>query len=376
MVLSLESQAPAIEVQNWLRGEALANFQPNYVYVLEFFGTSCPHCVKAMPNLVQLQERYRARGLEVVGVAASEKAATADEAQANLEAWLTEKSPKSNFRIGLDCTGEMRKLWMTPSFSFHIPTTFVVDRDSRIAFIGRPTDLDVVLPQVLDGTWRTSDQAKAIERGRIAKGRENLFLRKFSAAMKIEDWKTALSVIEEGTALLPDSLPLRASHADLLLHRMRDMQTGLPVLRQLVRDAIDRNDEDWLLQAMNQLFGEFDYTDFPSVERLAMGKELSEHILALTGLKDDARADFYQYVAQYYHESGNNVRAVELLEFALKLVDGLPLPDNIKQPVLEDWLHTLADYKGGEARSGDVCVVPRTNISSGATPKGGEDEPG
>lgn len=109
MILSLESQAPAIKVQNWLRGEALANFQPKHVYVLEFFGTSCPHCVKAMPNLIHLQEKYRARGLEVVGVAASEKAATADEAQANLEAWLTEKSPKSNFRIGLDCTGEMGK---------------------------------------------------------------------------------------------------------------------------------------------------------------------------------------------------------------------------------------------------------------------------
>ncbi|MDX0141093.1 redoxin domain-containing protein [Sinorhizobium meliloti] len=346
MHLSTGSQAPAIKVRNWLRGEALANFQPNNVYVLEFFGTSCPHCVEAMPNLIQLQEKYRARGLEVVGVAASEEAATADEAQANLEAWLTEKSPTSNFRIGLDCTGEMRKLWMTPSFSFHIPTTFVVDRDSRIAFIGRPKDLDEVLPQVLEGTWRTSDQAKAIERERIAKGRENLFLRKFSAALKMEDWKTALSVIEEGTALLPDSLHLRASHAGLLLHKMRDMQTGLPVLRQLIRDAIDRNDEDWLLEAMNQLFGEFDYTDFPSVERLAMGKELSEHILAQTGLKDHARADSYQYVAQYYHASGNKARAVELLELALKLADGLPLPDNIKQSVLKDWLQTLADYKG------------------------------
>lgn len=134
---------------------------------------------------------------------------------------------------------------MTPSFSFHIPTTFVVDRDNRIAFIGRPTDLDEVLPQVLDGTWRTSDQAKAIERERIAKGRENLFLRKFSAAMKMEDWKTALSVIEEGTALLPDSLHLRAAHADTLLHKMRDIQTGLPVLRQLVRDRYRQKRRRW-----------------------------------------------------------------------------------------------------------------------------------
>ncbi|ASP92755.1 TlpA disulfide reductase family protein [Sinorhizobium meliloti] len=381
MILSLESQAPAIKVQNWLRGEALANFQPNYVYVLEFFGTSCPHCVKAMLNLTQLQEKYRARGLEVVGVAASEKAATADEAQANLEAWLTEKSPKLNFRVGIDCSGEMDKHWMGPSLSSRLPTSFVVDRDSHIAFIGHPTELDSVLPQVLDGTWRSSDQAKAVERERIAEAREEALTEsigdKLEAAIAIEDWKTALSVIEDGIALLPDSLHLRAAHSGLLVHGMRDMQTGLPVLGQLVRDAIDRNDEDWLLQAMYQLFGpELDYTDFPSVERLAMGKELSEHILALTGLKDDARADLYQFVARYYRESGDEARAEEFLDLALKLVDGLPLPDNIKQPVLEDWLQTLADYKGEEARSGDVCVVPRKNISSGATPKGGEDEPG
>ncbi|MQW34933.1 TlpA family protein disulfide reductase [Sinorhizobium meliloti] len=382
MILSLESQAPAIKVQNWLRGEALANFQPNYVYVLEFFGTSCPHCVAPMLNLTQLQEKYRDRGLEVVGVAADEKAATADQAHANLDAWLTKNVPKLNFRVGIDCSGEMEKLWKEASFSFGVPFSFVVDRDSRIAFIGHPTDLDDVLPHVLEGTWRSSDQAKAFERGRIAKGREealmNPILDKFNAAIEMEDWKTALPAIEEAIALTPDDIDLRMTHVETLLYKMRDMQTGLAVLRQLVRDAIDRNDQEWLLSALDQLFNpeEYDYTDFPSVERLAMGKELSEHILALTGLEDEVKAPYYRAVAPYYYESGDKARAVELLELALKLAGGLPLPDNIKQPVLEDWLQTLADYKGEEARSGDVCVVPRTNISSGATPKGGEDEPG
>ncbi|WP_412549784.1 TlpA disulfide reductase family protein [Sinorhizobium meliloti] len=327
MLLSLESQAPTIKVQNWLRGDPLANFQSDNLYVLEFFGTSCPHCVEAMPNLMQLQEKYQARGLEVVGVAISEQAATAGEAQAYLDAWLTEKFPELNFRIGIDCIGEMDKHWMEPSLSSRLPTSFVVDRDSRIAFIGHPRELDDVLPQVFDGSWRTSDQAKAAERERIVKGREQALMDpindKFRAAAEMEDWKTALSVIKEGIALLPDSPHLRAAHSGLLVHGMRDMQTGLPVLRQFVRDAIDRNDEDWLLQAMYQLFGpELDYTEFPSVERLAMGKELSEHILALTGLKDDARADFYQFVARYYRESGNEARAEEFLDLALKLADG------------------------------------------------------
>ncbi|WP_434169899.1 TlpA disulfide reductase family protein [Sinorhizobium meliloti] len=300
----MDSLVPALKVQNWLRGEPLANSQPGKVYVVEFWATWCEPCMSAMPDLIQLQEEYRNSGLEVVGVAADEEAATADEVQAYLDAWLTDKFPKLNFRIGIDCTGEMDKLWMKPSFSFGIPSSFVVDRDSHIAFIGHPRDLDSVLPQVLDGSWRTSDQAKAAGRERIARGREEVALSKISAAVEMEDWKMALLAIEEGTALVPDSIHLRAAHADTLLHKMRDMHTGLPVLRQLVRDAIDKNDEDWLVVAMNQLFNPaYDHTDFPSVERFAMGKELSEHILALTGLEDDVKAYSYQLVARYYYES-------------------------------------------------------------------------
>ncbi|MDW9825262.1 TlpA family protein disulfide reductase [Sinorhizobium meliloti] len=369
MNLSMESKAPAIQAQNWIGGEPLANCQPGKVYVLEFFSTTCGFCVAPMLKLIQLQEKYRDRGLEVVGVAANERAATADQAQAYIDAWLTENVPTLNFRVGIDCTGEMNKLWKEASFSFALPCSFVVDRDSRVAFIGNPALLDSVLPQVLDGTWRSSDQAKAADRERIARGREDVFLSKISAAIEMEDWKTALSAIEEGIALLPDSLQLRMAHAHLLLHKMGDMQTGLAVLRQLVRDAIDRNSEDWLLGLLTQLFGpKYDDTNFPPAERLAMGKELSEHVLALTGLEDKVKASYYRSVSRYFYESGDKARAEELLELAVKLVDGLPVPDDSKQLWLENLLQTLANYKGEEVCHGDVCVVPRTHIPSGATP--------
>ncbi|MDX0495907.1 redoxin domain-containing protein [Sinorhizobium medicae] len=370
MYLSMESQAPAIKAQNWIGGEPLANFQPGTVYVLEFFSTTCPHCVAPMLNLIQLQEKYRDRGLEVVGVAAEERAATADDARAHLDPWLTENVPKLNFRVGIDCTGEMEKLWKEASFSFGVPYSFVVDRDSRIAFIGHPTDLDSVLPQVLDGTWRSSDQAKAVERERIAKGRDeaqlNPILDKFTAAIEMKDWMTALPAIEEAIALMPDDIDLRTTHVETLLYKMRDMQTGLTVLRRLVRDAIDRNDQEWLLNALDQLFNpdEYDYTHFPSAERLAIGKELSEHILALTGLKDEVKASYYRAVAPYYYESGNKARAEELLELALKLADGLT---RVNPSWLEGVLQTLATYKGEKVCHGAPCVAPKENVPNGAT---------
>ncbi|ASP89502.1 alkyl hydroperoxide reductase (plasmid) [Sinorhizobium meliloti] len=362
MVLRMESPAPALEVKDWVRGQSLANFQPGKVYIVDFWATWCGLSVSAMPSLMQLQERYKGSGVEIVAVAADEEAATTDEVRAYLDAWFTDKFPKLNFRIGLDCTGEMKKLWMDASISLGIPCSFVVDRDSKIAFIGHPAELEDILPKVLDGIWRTSDQAKAVERERIARGREEAFLCKISPAIEKEDWKTALSAIEEAIALMPDSIQLRAAHADTLLHKMRDMHTGLPVLRQLVRDAIDRNAENWLLGAMNQLSNPaYDYTGFPSVERLAMGKELSEHILALKELKDDVKAYSYQLVARYYHESGNEARAGELLELALELVEGLYLADNIKQRWLADLLQTLANYRGQKVCYNAVSAVPENH---------------
>ncbi|MER9007178.1 TlpA family protein disulfide reductase [Mesorhizobium sp. M0862] len=214
MVLRMESPAPSIKVEDWLRGEPLANFQPGNVYIVEFWATWCRPGVAEMLHLMRLQEKYRDSGLEVVAVAANEDAPTAVEARTKLDAWLTEKCSNLNYRIAFDYTGEMNKLWIKPSFSVGFPTSFVVDRDGHIAFAGHPMELDEVLPKVLNGSWRTSDKAKAADEERIARSvsmaREQALKKpiddRFWAAVKLEDWTTALWAIEEGIALMPDEL--------------------------------------------------------------------------------------------------------------------------------------------------------------------------
>ncbi|NEU99609.1 TlpA disulfide reductase family protein [Bradyrhizobium uaiense] len=371
MVLRMESSAPPIKVQSWLRGQPLTNFQPGKVYIVEFWATWCGPCVEAMPHLVQLQEQYRDRGLEVVGVAANERASTTNEARTKLDAWLTEKFPKLNYRIAFDYSGEMDKLWMEPSFSFGIPTSFVVDRDGQIAFIGHPTQLDDVLPKVLDGIWRTSDEAKAADTNRTDENqritREIAVLKpiyaKLQPAMEAEDWKAAFSAVEEGLALVPNQIEFRRLHAHLLLHKMRDMRTGLPAMRQLVRDAIDQRSEQWMTIAISELFGPaIDTSHLPRADRFAMGRDLSEHILALNPPQGDGYKFLaYGAVAQYYYESGNKERAIELVELALKSLDHpKPMQDKMKQLYVPRLLQALASYKGEKACYGEFCSAPQS----------------
>ncbi|WP_244433127.1 UbiA family prenyltransferase [Bradyrhizobium japonicum] len=161
MVLRIESLAPPIKVESWLRGPPLTNFQSGKVYIVEFWATWCMS--STVTHLVQLQEKYRNSGLQVVGVAAHERARTADETRTKLDTWLTNNFPDLNYRIALDYTGEMSKLWMEPGFFNGISISFVVDRDGYIAFIGRTMQLDDVLPKVLNGIRHASDDATDTE---------------------------------------------------------------------------------------------------------------------------------------------------------------------------------------------------------------------
>ncbi|MER8842241.1 TlpA family protein disulfide reductase [Mesorhizobium sp. M0913] len=383
MVLQMGSPAPPINVDTWLRGEPLTNFQPGKVYIVEFWATWCELCMAEMLDLMRIQEKYKDGGLEVVGVAANEDAPTTVEARTKLDAWLTEKCSHLSYRIGFDHTGEMNKLWMKPSFSVGIPTSFVVDRDGHIAFIGRPSQLDEVLPKVLNGSWRISDKAKAADTERIATSelmaRERALKQpiddRFWAAVKLEDWMTALWAIEEGIALMPDDINFRLAHAHLLLHKIQDMWTGLPAMRQLVRDAIDKNSEDWMVSALDQLFHPAnDHSRLPPAERFAMGKELSEHILALNPPQGDSpKFRSYPAVARYYHENGNNDRAIELVELALRSLDGPePIPAELKEQHLPDLLQTLAKYRGAKVCYGALCAAPQNKLPEGAKAQPGE----
>ena len=67
-VLAAGSPAPPLTVDAWVKGDAVKAFEPGKVYVVEFWATWCPPCVKNIPNLNALQKQHpehcRRRGFD------------------------------------------------------------------------------------------------------------------------------------------------------------------------------------------------------------------------------------------------------------------------------------------------------------------------
>jgi len=65
-LLTVGSKAPSIDIEYWLSNgngkfEPIKEFEPGKVYVLEFWATWCGPCIRGIPHINKLAEKYKGK---------------------------------------------------------------------------------------------------------------------------------------------------------------------------------------------------------------------------------------------------------------------------------------------------------------------------
>jgi len=146
VTLRIGDPAPAIKHSKWFKGTPVVNFEKGKIYVIEFWAIGCPPCMPAIPHLTELTRKYKDQ-LIIIGMNGVEENKTVEE-------FVNKMSDKMDYNVATDTENKfMINNWMTAAGQEGVPNAFIIGRDTKIAWIGHPMNLDEPLGQMIEGKY-------------------------------------------------------------------------------------------------------------------------------------------------------------------------------------------------------------------------------
>ena len=119
------------------QGEQLPTLTLNYLgkqpeltgkpLLVEFWATWCPPCRKSIPHLNEIYSKYKAQGLQIVGIT--------DEDEATVKKF--QKQIPMDYNVAINTPGSIYEQFGIQA----IPTAFLVDKSGKIVWTGHPMEL-------------------------------------------------------------------------------------------------------------------------------------------------------------------------------------------------------------------------------------------
>jgi len=312
--LKVGDPAPALHVSKWINGEPVETFEKGTVYVIECWATWCGPCRASIPHVSDLQAKMKDRKVVVIGLNVWERDTS------RVEPFVKQMGEKMNYRVALDAVGAGGKgksaaAWLEAAGQDGIPCAFIVDRETRIAWIGHPMSMDKVLEEVAAGTFDAAKHAAA------AAERKALEQRLAEAAQK-RDPDAILEVLDAMEAKDPAlAVQLSLIRFEVLFKMKKDLDAAYAHARKMSatlwkEDGMALNNVAWVI------------LDTPDVARRDLDLAL-EMAVAANRLTKSENAAVMDTLARAHFEKGAVGKAIEIVEAALKKTDNEELTKHL-----------------------------------------------
>ncbi len=158
--LKVGDPAPKLQTGKWVQGDPVKDFQKGKAYIVEFWATWCGPCRASIPHLNEIYEKYKDKGLVVIGQNCWEH----DDAE--VAPFVKKMGDKMTYRVALDDKssnekGKMAETWMAAAGRKGIPSAFLINTKGVVAWIGHPMELtDDAIQDALAGKTMVSKGAE------------------------------------------------------------------------------------------------------------------------------------------------------------------------------------------------------------------------
>jgi thiol-disulfide isomerase/thioredoxin len=274
---------PKLTVGEWLQGEPVDQFERGHIYVVDFWATWCAQCTQAIPHIAALQDQFEDQ-VTIIGVNILEYLPVrVPPFLQKMEETITYSLARDDVPAGRQAIeGKMAQDWMAASGHEDIPLSFIIDRDTRVAWIGYSLDMIDPLAAIVEGNW----------------DRESFAL-EYRQSMQ---WVAAAAPVKDELETAVEK---------------KEWKAALAACRKLL--AIDKNEfaPDAAVE-LNRIAALIVSSPSPSLEDLDVALEAARQANEITGWK---RIFTISTMANVQFERGNIERAIELLEKAIELGD-------------------------------------------------------
>jgi thiol-disulfide isomerase/thioredoxin len=161
--LTIGDSAPAFPVDGFAKGTPILKFEKGKSYVVEFWATWCGPCISSMPHLSDMAEKYKGQ-IDFISVNSwdytgrgTPNKETTEAHKTRVNEWISKNDKNMRYNIAFDDANDtIANTWMRAAGRNGIPCAFVVDKDSKIAWIGHPMQMEAVTDALVAGKWDAS----------------------------------------------------------------------------------------------------------------------------------------------------------------------------------------------------------------------------